>query len=102
MDSKRGLTKLRLQGWDGGNFAESTPKLLLDHLATNHNRPQRDRGTLGAGKALTGHSGNRISTPRYTRNKAQAHLGNHDRVWLGCNFKMEWTSYIESSLLLLS
>ena len=84
------------------NFAGSTPKLHLEHLATNHYRLQRHRDTLGAGKALTGHSGNRISMPRYTRNKAQAHLGNHDRVWLGCNFKMEWTSSIESSLLLLS
>ena len=66
----------QLQGWDGGNFGESTTKLLLDHLATNHNRPQRERDILGAGKALTRYSGNRISTPRYIRNKTQAHIGN--------------------------
>ena len=83
-------------------FAESTPKLPLEHLATNHNRPQRNRDTLGAGKALKRHSGNRISTSRYTRNKAQAHIGNHERVWFGCNFRREWTSHIETSYLLLS
>ena len=54
------------------------------------------RNTLGTGKGLAGHSGNKIYAPRYTYNKVLAHLSNHMRVWVGCYIKNWWNLHAET------
>ena len=63
-------------GWSELEHLETNPKLILENML-KATTGFKGRDTLGTGKALTGHTGNRISTPRYKCTKALELLGNH-------------------------
>ena len=62
----------------------------------------KGRDTLGTGKALTGHTGNSISTPRCTCNKALELVGNQTGSGLGVTSGNIWRLLMDNSCFLWS